>query len=264
MRCSRSGSALKLSRRCTRVKLEATLTALQANQERDPKHLEVRRYLLELGWLERGCIIFSQYRDTLNSLAEYLSAERPNEPIGIYSGAASSGLMQGGAFSSQPRETLKEAVRRGQLRLLLGTDAASEGLNLQRLGCLINLDLPWNPTRLEQRKGRIQRIGQLNDTIEICNLRYRGSVEDRVHQLLSTRMRDIYTLFGQLPDVLEDVWVKVALGQQKEALEVIDAVPQKHPFVQRYTEVQPVVWEDCQQVLDQRQRERVLLAGWDG
>ena len=43
-------------------------------------------------------------------------------------------------------------VRRGELRLLLGTDAASEGLNLQRLGTLINLDLPWNPTRLEQRK----------------------------------------------------------------------------------------------------------------
>lgn len=51
-------------------------------------------------------------------------------------------------------------IEDGTLRLLLGTDAASEGLNLQRLGTLIHIDLPWNPTRLEQRKGRIQRIGQ--------------------------------------------------------------------------------------------------------
>jgi superfamily II DNA/RNA helicase len=60
-------------------------------------------------------------------------------------------------------------VRTGEIRLLLGTDAASEGLNLQRLGTLINLDLPWNPTRLEQRKGRIQRIGQLKDTVHVKN-----------------------------------------------------------------------------------------------
>jgi len=65
--------------------------------------------------------------------------------------------------------------------LMLGTDAASEGLNLQRLARLINLDLPWNPTRLEQRKGRIQRIGQIHDTVEIYNMRYKDSVEDRVH-----------------------------------------------------------------------------------
>lgn len=79
------------------------------------------------------------------------------------------------------------------------------GLNLQRLNTLINWDLPWNPTRLEQRKGRIQRIGQLSDTVLVYNLRYGGSVEDRVHQILSSRLQDIHTLFGQVPDVLEDV-----------------------------------------------------------
>lgn len=62
--------------------------------------------------------------------------------------------------------------------LVVGTDAASEGLNLQKIGSLINLDLPWNPTRLEQRKGRIQRIGQVRDDVYVYNLRYRGSVEE--------------------------------------------------------------------------------------
>src|SRR3989304_6291904 len=119
-------------------------------------------------------------------------------------------------------------VRKDQMRLLLGTDAASEGLNLQRLGTLINFDIPWNPSRLEQREGRIQRIGQIRDTVDICNLRYAGSVEDRVRQLLSSRLPDISTLFGQLPDILEDVWVDVALGQVERAKRTIDTVPRGH------------------------------------
>ena len=170
--------------------------------------------------------------------------------------------MHNGQWTPTPRETLKQMVRRGELRLLLGTDAASEGLNLQRLARLINLDLPWNPTRLEQRKGRIQRIGQIHDTVEIYNMRYKDSVEDRVHELLSSRLQDIYQLFGQLPDVLEDVWVAVAVGAQEEARKVIDAVPQAHPFELRYTHVEPIDWESCRQVLDAQEKRRVLSQGW--
>ena len=124
-----------------------------------------------------GCIVFSQYFDSVRSLADRLTRELPEEPIGLYAGANRSGTMRGGAFTPGPREALKEAVRRRKIRLLIGTDAASEGLNPQRLGTLINLDLPWNPSRLEQRKGRIQRIGQVRPVVDVCNLRYAGSVE---------------------------------------------------------------------------------------
>ena len=152
-------------------------------------------------------------------------------------------------------------VRRGEIRLMLGTDAASEGLNLQSLGTLIN-DLPWNPTRLEQRKGRIQRIGQINDTVFVYNMRYQDSVEDRVHELLSSRLHDIFNLFGQLPDVLEDAWVAVALGEKERAQKIIDDVPDRHAFELRYTEVEPVEWETCEQVLDAAEKWRVLSEGW--
>ena len=145
---------------------------------------------------------------------------------------------------------------------MLGTDAASEGLNLQRLATLINLDLPWNPTRLEQRKGRIQRIGQVHETVHIYNMRYRGSVEDRVHQLLSSRLQGIYGMFGQIPEVLEDVWVAMALGEKEKAQRIIDAVPKEHPFEVRYSRVEKVDWETCQLVLDARERRRVLSSGW--
>jgi Helicase conserved C-terminal domain len=153
-------------------------------------------------------------------------------------------------------------VHRREVRLLLGTDAASEGLNLQRLGTLIDLDLPWNPTRLEQRKGRIQRIGQLRDQVLVYNMRYKGSVEDRVHQLLSDRLEGIFRLFGQLPDVLEDVWIDVALGQVEHAKMTIDAVPKQHPFEIKYHEMRRVPWEPYAVVLDSAERKGHLLQGW--
>ncbi|MBP1464506.1 DEAD/DEAH box helicase family protein [Candidatus Chloroploca sp. M-50] len=242
--------------------LECFVDALVANQGRDPKYEKVRELLIDHGWLQLGCIVFSQYRDSIQWLAERLTEELPDEPIALYSGSSNSGIIQGGEWHRQTRDELKNMVRLGQLRLLLGTDAASEGLNLQMLARLINLDLPWNPTRLEQRKGRIQRIGQTHNKVAIYNLRYRGSVEDRVHELLSSRLQDIFQLFGQIPDVLEDAWVAVALGEQERARKIIDEIPRAHPFEIRYAKVEPVDWESCATVLDAAEQRRVLSQGW--
>ena len=236
--------------------------ALEANQERDPKGAVVKTLIVDGGWLERGCIVFSQYYDSVWWLANRLTRDLPDERIGIYAGMDRSGVLCKGVFERCHRNALKDAVYRGELRLLIGTDSASEGLNLQRLSTLINLDLPWNPSRLEQRKGRIQRIGQVRSEVDIYNMRYAGSVEDRVHQLLSERLESIAQLFGQLPDTLEDVWVKVALGQTEEAKQTIDFVPQQHPFEMRYREVESVDWESCARVLDDEARREYLIRGW--
>ncbi|PJE79051.1 RNA polymerase-associated protein RapA [invertebrate metagenome] len=237
--------------------------ALEASQDKDPKYLEVQKYLFEEQWLDSGCIIFSQYYDSVWWLATQLSKEHlPDEPIAIYAGASRSGIMKNGQFRKINRDDIKKKVRSGELRLVLGTDAASEGLNLQRLGTLINLDLPWNPTRLEQRKGRIQRIGQIRDTVRILNMRYRDSVEDRVHELLSDRLEDIHGLFGQIPDVLEDVWVDIAQGKQEEATKLIDGVKHQHPFDEKYSRVENIDWESCQTVLSSLERRTILSKGW--
>ena len=238
--------------------------ALAADRGRDPKYAAVRRLLVEEDWLRRGCIVFSQYFDSVRWLAGRLSDDLPDEPVGLYAGANRSGVLRGGVFTARRRDALQDAVRRGEVRLLLGTDAASEGLNLQRLGALVNLDLPWNPSRLEQRKGRIQRIGQVRSEVDVCNLRYAGSVEDRVRQLLSGRLESIARLFGQLPDTLEDAWVQVALGRIEDAKRTIDAVPDRPPFALRHHEVPRVDWESCARVLAADAKRRALARGWDG
>ena len=242
--------------------LEHFLKALEANQERDPKYSVVLDCLKSRDWLSRGCIVFSQYFDSIQWLATELVKDFPEEPIAIYAGSGKSGIWNNNVFTPLDREKIKESVRNGDIRLLLGTDAASEGLNLQRLGTLINLDLPWNPTRLEQRKGRIQRIGQINDTVYVYNMRYLGSVEDRVHQLLSDRLQNIFSMFGQIPDVLEDVWIDVAMGREEQAKRIIDAVPDKHPFDIRYQKIERIDWESCTQVLSGTAKKDALMRPW--
>jgi hypothetical protein len=88
------------------------------------------------------------------------------------------------------------------------------------------------------------------------------SVEDCVHQLLSDRLEGIFKLFGQLPDILEDVWIDVALGQLERAKMTIDAVPRQHPFEIKYHEMRKVSWESCAVMLDSVDRNHHLLRGW--
>lgn len=251
--------------------LRRCLSLLKQGGNNDPKLEALIGYLrgthpgTTQGWLERGCILFSQYYDTVRWVGDEM-AKRPEfagMDIGLYAGSNRSGFWREGRFQRCDRNVLKARVRAGDLRLLLGTDAASEGLNLQRLGTLINIDLPWNPTRLEQRKGRIQRIGQARDEVWIANLRYRGSVEDRVHQVLADRLEAIHGLFGQIPDTLEDVWVQVALNDEAAANQLIDrTTATRNPFDEKYSKVEDADWETCASVLNGLTVKELLSSGW--
>ena len=241
---------------------------LQNNRMTDPKYNRVREILLSGvddsgGWAERGCIVFSQYFDTARYIAALLSQDT-EIPIGLYAGGEKSGIYQRGDFRKRSKEQLKTMVSERKLRVLVGTDAASEGLNLQMLSALINVDLPWNPTRLEQRKGRVQRIGQLADTILVYNMRYKGSVEDKVHNKLSDRLKEIYDMFGQIPEVLRDVWIFMAQNDEQRAMEAIDRTPKRNPFMIRYEMEIPVCgdWEKCAEVLLREEAIRELTRGW--
>lgn len=249
--------------------LEKLVKVLKNNKDTDPKYLKVLE-ILENGvkdegaWKGKGCIIFSQYFDSAKYVAELLSKDIVDEEIGLYAGGDKAGIFSKGIFRKETKENIKTAVKNREMRILVGTDAASEGLNLQTLSTLINLDLPWNPTRLEQRKGRIQRIGQISKKILIYNMRYKDSVEDRVHARLSERLKSIHEIFGQIPEVLEDVWIAMAQNDEKRALEAINKVPKKHPFELKYEQNIPKTedWQACTFVLDKRDKLKELLKGW--
>jgi hypothetical protein len=244
---------------------------LRQGGNRDPKLESVLGYLLgqrqdaEGRWADLGCILFSQYYDTVRWFGAEIAKNESfaSLDIGLYAGSNRSGFWRAGVFQRCDRETLKKRVRLGEIKILFGTDAASEGLNLQRLGTLINIDLPWNPTRLEQRKGRIQRIGQLREDVWIANLRYLGSVEDRVHNLLSSRLEAIHKLFGQIPDTLKDVWVQIAENDESKARELIDRTTiTQNPFDIKYSKVEDAKWESCSTVLNSFSTSELLRRPW--
>jgi|MTBAKSStandDraft_1061840.scaffolds.fasta_scaffold04396_3 hypothetical protein len=254
-----------------KASLRRCLELLQQGGNNDPKLEALIGYLLGTHpeitrpWLSLGCILFSQYYDTVRWVGDELArrSEFAHIDIGLYAGSNRSGFWREGIFQRCDRNVLKERVRDGNLKLMLGTDAASEGLNLQRLGTLINIDLPWNPTRLEQRKGRIQRIGQARNEIWIANLRYRDSVEDRVHRVLADRLEAIHELFGQIPDTLEDVWVQVALNDEQAARQLIDrTTATRNPFDVKYSKVEDADWETCASVLNSVSMRELLSRGW--
>jgi superfamily II DNA or RNA helicase len=238
------------------------------SREDDPKFERVREVLkLDFEgqtWLDRGTLIFSQYYDSAYALAEYLGTHF-DQPIGLYANSSASKRFDGGKVKSVDRELLKEQVTAGRLKLLIGTDAASTGLNLQRLGSLINLDLPWNPTVLEQRKGRVQR-GTLAKRIPFYNMRYDKGAEQRLFEVLSGRIQEISSVFGTVPDFIVDEWVTDMLEDRAwddDTILTVIAERKQNPFtVKETTESLEADWDATADVLNGNVAYRMLLDGW--
>lgn len=239
-----------------------------AARPEDPKMEAVLHYLLGgPQWLERyGCIIFSQFFDTTDWVARRIADRVPHEPVAVYAGAQKSGIYHNGRFTSVERDEIKGAVKRRMIRLVVATDAACEGLNLQTLGSLINVDLPWNPSRLEQRLGRIKRFGQQRVSVDMLNLVYAGTRDEDVYDRLSQRMKDRYDIFGSLPDVIEDDWIDDIEGLEEKLSEFIEKRrAARSAFDLRYGDTidpEGEPWEKCSKVLSRRDLEDALSRGW--
>lgn len=251
--------------------LRTIVEELSRPEARDPK-LEAVRYFLTRhltegkSWLEHGCIIFSQYYDTVRWVGRELAKLLPGEPVGVYAGASKSRLFRGDDDTSVEREDIKAAVKKREIRLLVATDAACEGLNLQTLGTLINIDLPWNPSKLEQRLGRIKRIGQARRAVDMLNLVYHDTQDEKIYQVLSRRMKDRYDIFGGLPDTIEDDWIETVEKLEEMMDQYIHLRQKAHDvFEMRYQEtIDPARdrWELCSRVLARRDVLQKMSEPW--
>jgi len=149
-------------------------------------------------------LIFTQYTDTMDYLREQLRSVYGSQ-VACYSGRG--GERWDGAFWREvSKEEIKNQFKQGeQIKILLCTEAASEGLNLQTCGVLINYDMPWNPMRVEQRIGRIDRIGQTYAEVWIKNYFYTDTVEAIVYHRLGDRISWFEDVVGELQPILSRV-----------------------------------------------------------
>ena len=142
-------------------------------------------------------IIFTEHRDTLRYLSEKISTLFGDEKAVV---SIHGGMLRG------ERKKVEELFKQDKsVRILIATDAAGEGINLQRAHLMINYDLPWNPNRLEQRFGRIHRIGQ-TEVCHLWNLVSRETREGSVFQCLFTKLEEErLALGGKVFDILGDL-----------------------------------------------------------
>ena len=139
-------------------------------------------------------VLFTEHRDTLRYLQDRITT---------LLGRAESVVVIHGGIAREDRHQAQEAFRHDPaVQVLLATDAAGEGINLQRAHLMVNYDLPWNPNRLEQRFGRIHRIGQ-TEVCHLWNLVADQTREGDVYQRLLTKLEQArQALGGQVFDVL--------------------------------------------------------------
>lgn len=228
----------------------AALTIAELEQEidslRDLERLSIR--VLALGedrkWLElsallrdnehmrdgegrhRKLIVFTEHRDTL----DYLSRR-----IGGLTGRPEAIVATHGGTPRQKRRDIRDAFNQNpDVRVLLATDAAGEGLNLQRAHLMVNYDLPWNPNRIEQRFGRIHRIGQ-TEVCHLWNLVADNTREGQVFQRLLDKIElqsrayqgKVYNVLGEIFDgePLRELLVRaIRYGDQPEVKAQLDRV----------------------------------------
>jgi SNF2 family DNA or RNA helicase len=133
-------------------------------------------------------VVFTAFRETLSYLVELAAAD--DLPAAVYHGSL-----------SRREKDAAIAAFRSELPVLLTTEAAGEGRNLQFCHVMINYDLPWNPMQIEQRLGRIHRIGQEHDVL-LTNLVTRDTIEDHILRVLESKVNLFELVIGELDMIL--------------------------------------------------------------
>jgi len=127
-----------------------------------------------------------------------------------FSGRGGEILTPDGSWVVVSRDNVKKRFREGEAEYLVCTEAAAEGLNFQFCGALVNYDMPWNPMKVEQRIGRIDRLGQEYERIRIVNLHYQNTIETDVYIALRQRINLFTTFVGKLQPILAKLPSRIA------------------------------------------------------
>ncbi|RLB37418.1 MAG: RNA helicase [Deltaproteobacteria bacterium] len=196
------------------------------------KLLQDNPQMFDSNGARRKLVIFTEHRDTLNYLTDRIRTllGRPEAVVTIH-----------GSMGREDRKKAEEAFKQDKnVQVLVATDAAGEGINLQRAHLMVNYDLPWNPNRIEQRFGRIHRIGQT----EVCHLWNLVAEETREGDVYKTLLKKLETERESLGGAVFDVLGKALSGKELRKL-LIEAIRYgDHP------EVRARLTQQVEQALD--------------
>ncbi len=194
-----------LARQALAIEERSEIERLIGMIGRLPPDTKAEALRVEIGRLRKDgygqAMVFTQYADTMDFLRDEMARDRTLQVM-CFSGRGGEVRGNDGAWRTVSRDEVKRRFREELADLLLCTDAAAEGLNFQFCGALVNYDSPWNPMRIEQRIGRIDRLGQRFERIRIANLHYANTVEADVYAALRRRIGLFEKVVGGLQPIL--------------------------------------------------------------
>ncbi|MDD5090749.1 MAG: helicase-related protein, partial [Candidatus Wallbacteria bacterium] len=204
-----SGKREQVLEEISNLKLLAEQAKLVENANAEAKLAKLEELLHEQGFFEdhnKQLLIFTEFRDTL----DYLMSKF--KEWGFSVGCIHGSMKSGSRDETGTRLHAEQQFKEGGFQILVATEAAGEGINLQFCHVLFNYDIPWNPNRLEQRMGRIHRYGQLKDCL-IFNFVATNTIEGKILQQLLEKLQKIR-------DALEDDAVFNVVGEVLPAAHV--------------------------------------------
>ena len=218
-------------------KLEDLLLRLVALKELDvdSKRTHITTAIRHIVTSRKGLLVFSQFKDTVDDLADSLIDEY-GQGLAKYHGSGGE-LWNGTEWVQVDKATVENRVKNGKVRVLIATDAASEGLDLQALDSVMSYDLPWNPMRIEQRIGRVDRLNQSSATISVYTVLSRGTIEETVYKRCVERIGLFRDSMGPLQPILIEDYVKNALLQGENVSDAIDSAIVEWSTARKHTEL---------------------------
>jgi SNF2 family DNA or RNA helicase len=193
-------------------------------------------------------ILFTEYRATQEMLIRALVN------VGIHA------VPYRGGFNRNKKDWMMELFQK-RAQVMVATEAGGEGINLQFCHNMINFDMPWNPMRVEQRIGRIHRLGQKND-VRIYNFATENTIEEHIIWLLHEKIQLFETVIGELETILEKMEAEESIEQS--LMKIMLETNNREQIRDRFRQWSQSFEQKRKEIQEQKERQDVLLYGSKG
>ena len=185
----------------------------------DPKLLNLLEIIKKhFETTDKPILVFARYLSTIDAAVNFIDKELGEklEGIGVYKGGGDITVKFKSLsnYQKKTKDNIKDYLNKGMIDVLFCTTAAQEGVNLQAASAMVNIDVPWIPSDLEQRIGRIARLGQEADEVTIYNLWYPNSYEGKIYKKLLQRKDLLELALGEFPEIVAEA-IKTESMQNK-------------------------------------------------